>query len=797
MRKLLSLLLLVSSVSITAIAQNIQNNPGSNHGNKFEQLGTILPTPNSYRTASGAPGPAYWQQKADYNIKAELDEEKLMLKGSETITYHNNSPDVLTYLWLQLDENEHSSVNNANYQNSSRMPRQVNESALSNLETPKEDNGYGFKILKVTDASNKALPYIINKTMMRIDLPAPLKPGQKFVFNIDWTYNITDRLVFGGRGGYEYFPEDGNYLFTMAQWYPRLCVYSDFRGWQNHQFTGRGEFALTFGDFNVEMTVPADHIVGATGECQNYDEVLTKTQKERWEKAQTAKDIIEIVTLEEAKKAEKSKSKAKKTWKFKAENVRDFAWTSSRKFVWDAMPTYVEGKKVMCMSFYGKEAYGLYRKFSTKAVAHTIQVYSKFTFPYPYPVAQSVEASNGMEYPMICFNYGRTNPDGTYSESTKYGMIGVIIHEVGHNFFPMIVNSDERQWTWMDEGLNTFLEYLAEELWDNKFPTRRGPAFQITDYMRLPKDQLEPIMTNSENIVQFGPNAYSKPATGLNILRETIMGRELFDFAFKEYARRWAFKHPEPADFFRTMEDASGEDLDWFWRGWFFSTDACDLSLDTVRYFKPEFTVPQSPSGPMMRKLPPPQVNSFEDISKIRNREDKNITFAVDADTSLRDFYWRYARGLEPYDTTSYAVEPPKFEAVDEASRKKYSNKHFYEVQISNKGGLVMPIILEWTFKDGTKEIDRIPAQIWRLNEQRVTKVFVKDKEVASVVLDPMRETADIDESNNTWNTMPAPSRFSVYKSAQAVRGQSTGPNPMQAAQQKAEKKTDNKKRAF
>lgn len=797
MRKLLSLLLLVSSVSITAIAQNIQNNPGSNHGNKFEQLGTILPTPNSYRTASGAPGPAYWQQKADYNIKAELDEEKLMLKGSETITYHNNSPDVLTYLWLQLDENEHSSVNNANYQNSSRMPRQVNESALSNLETPKEDNGYGFKILKVTDASNKALPYIINKTMMRIDLPAPLKPGQKFVFNIDWTYNITDRLVFGGRGGYEYFPEDGNYLFTMAQWYPRLCVYSDFRGWQNHQFTGRGEFALTFGDFNVEMTVPADHIVGATGECQNYDEVLTKTQKERWEKAQTAKDVIEIVTLEEAKKAEKSKSKAKKTWKFKAENVRDFAWTSSRKFVWDAMPTYVEGKKVMCMSFYGKEAYGLYRKFSTKAVAHTIQVYSKFTFPYPYPVAQSVEASNGMEYPMICFNYGRTNPDGTYSESTKYGMIGVIIHEVGHNFFPMIVNSDERQWTWMDEGLNTFLEYLAEELWDNKFPTRRGPAFQITDYMRLPKDQLEPIMTNSENIVQFGPNAYSKPATGLNILRETIMGRELFDFAFKEYARRWAFKHPEPADFFRTMEDASGEDLDWFWRGWFFSTDACDLSLDTVRYFKPEFTVPQSPSSPMMRKLPPPQVNSFEDISKIRNREDKNITFAVDADTSLRDFYWRYARGLEPYDTTSYAVEPPKFEAVDEATRKKYSNKHFYEVQISNKGGLVMPIILEWTFKDGSKEIDRIPAQIWRLNEQRVTKVFVKDKEVASVVLDPMRETADIDESNNTWNTMPAPSRFSVYKSAQAVRGQSTGPNPMQAAQQKAEKKTDNKKRAF
>lgn len=797
MRKFLSLFVFVACLGFTAFAQNIQNNPGSNHGNKFEQLGTILPTPNSYRTASGAPGPAYWQQKADYNIKCELDEENLMLKGSETITYFNNSPDVLTYLWIQLDENEHSNVNNANYQNSSRMPRQMNEAMMSRLETSKEDNGYGFNILKVTDGTNNTLSYIINKTMMRIDLPQPLKPGQKYVLNIDWTYKITDRLASGGRGGYEYFAEDGNYLFTMAQWYPRLAVYSDFKGWQNQQFTGRGEFALTFGDFNVEMTVPADHVVGATGECLNYDENLTKTQKERWEKAKKATDVVEIITLEEAKKNEKSRSKQKKTWKFKADNVRDFAWTASRKFVWDAMPTYVEGKQIMCMSFYGKEAYGLYRPFSTKAVAHTVQVYSKFTFPYPYPVAQSVEAANGMEYPMICFNYGRTNPDGTYSESTKYGMIGVIIHEVGHNFFPMIVNSDERQWTWMDEGLNTFLEYISEELWDNKFPTRRGPAFQITDYMKLPKDQLEPIMTNSENIVNFGPNAYSKPATGLNILRETIMGRELFDFAFKEYSRRWAFKHPEPADFFRTMEDASGEDLDWFWRGWFFSTDACDLSLDTVKYFKPEFVVPQMSSAPSMRKLPPPMGSDFEDISKIRNREDKNIQFQVDVDPSLRDFYWRYARGIEPYDTTSYAVDPPKFEVVDQETQKKLSAKHFYEVQVSNKGGLVMPVIIEWTFKDGTKEIDRIPAQIWRLNEQRITKVFIKDKEVASVVLDPMKETADIDESNNTWNTVAAPSRFSVYKAAQAARGQSTGMNPMQKAQEKDNKKNNNKKRAF
>jgi hypothetical protein len=429
------------------------------------------------------------------------------------------------------------------------------------------------------------LKYTINKTMMRVDLPAPLKPGQKFVFNLDWTYKISDRQVFNGRGGYELFPEDGNSLFTMAQWFPRLCVYSDFQGWQNHQFTGRGEFALAFGNYTVQMTVPADHVVLATGSCQNYAQVLSPAQMARWNQAQNAKEPVEVVTLEEATKAEKQKSTQKKTWIFKAENVRDFAWTSSRKFIWDAMPAYVEGKKIMCMSGYGKEAYGLYRKFSTKVVAHTIKTYSKFSIPYPYPVAQSIEASNGMEYPMICFNNGRTQKDGTYSEATKIGMLGVIIHEVGHNFFPMIVNSDERQWTWMDEGVNSFVEYLTEELYDNKFPSRgMGAGYQIARYMASPKDQLEPIMTNSENISNFGSNAYSKPATGFNILRETIMGRELFDFSFKEYARRWAFKHPQPADLFRTMEDASGEDLDWFWRGWFFGTDACDISLDSVKH---------------------------------------------------------------------------------------------------------------------------------------------------------------------------------------------------------------------
>ena len=773
------------------MGQDIQNNPNSNHGNKFEQLGSILPTPNEYRTASGAPGPKYWQQRCDYDIKCRLDEDKKKLTGSEKVTYFNNSPNELTYLWLQLDENQHSSVNNANYEDSNPMRNTVNTYALERAEEDKTDNGYGVKILNLTGEDGKKLNYTINKTMMRIELPKVLKPGQKFVFHLDWSYLLSNRMERGGRGGYEYFPEDGNSEFTITQWYPRLCVYSDFQGWQNHQFTGRGEFALTFGNFDVEMTVPADHVVGATGQCKNYDDVLTSAQLQRWKTAQNAKDVVEIVTLAEAKAAEKNRSKKTKTWKFKAENVRDFAWCSSRKFVMDAMPQMVAGKKIMCMSYYAKEAYGLYRKFSTKAVAHTIKTYSDFTIPYPYPVAQSVEASNGMEYPMICFNYGRTEDDGTYSESTKYGMLGVVIHEVGHNFFPMIINSDERQWTWMDEGLNSFVEYLTEELWDNKFPTRRGPAYLITDYMKLPKDQLEPIMTNSENIAHFGPNGYSKPATALNILRETIMGRDLFDYAFKEYARRWAFKHPEPADLFRTLEDASGEDLDWFWRGWFYGTDACDISLDSVKHAVPDLltNAPGRKERTVMVPNAKPMVPAFDDISKIRNREDKNIIFETDRDTTLRDFYWKYDRGIEPYDDakTEMTIPGAEPEPLTAAEKAKYGNKNLYELSFTNKGGLVMPIIIQWTYTDGTTEIEKIPAQVWRHDEKNVVKTFIKDKEVASIQLDPYRETADIDESNNSWNTIPPASKFHIFKSnGNRPRGarQQAG-NPMQKAKDK------------
>ena len=797
-KKLASLSFVFFTSLTCLLAQDIHNNPSSNHGNKFEQLGTILATPNEYRTASGAPGTKYWQQRADYDIKATLDEKKLMLSGTETVTYYNNSPDVLTYLWLQLDENEHSTVNNAGFPLETRLGRGVTTATIDKLIEQKTDNGLGHIITSLTDALGAKLKYTINGTMMRIETPTPLKPGQKIIFKLSWNYKITDRLTVAGRGGYEYFPEDGNYLFTMAQWYPRLCVYSDFQGWQNHQFTGRGEFALVFGNYKVAITVPGDHVVMATGQAQNYPAVLSAAQLARWNKAQTSTEPIEIVTLEEAKNAEKNKVTTQKTWVFNAENVRDFAFGSSRKFIWDAMAANVEGKKVMCMSGYAKEAYGLYRKFSTKAVAHTIKSYSKFSIPYPYPVAQSIEASNGMEYPMICFNYGRTEKDGTYTESAKNGMLGVIIHEVGHNFYPMIINSDERQWSWMDEGLNSFVEYLTEELYDNKFPTRGGPAWTIADYMRLPKDQLEPIMTNSENIIQFGPNAYTKPATALNILRETVMGRELFDYAFKEYARRWAFKHPTPADLFRTMEDASAIDLDWYWRGWFYGIDPVDIAIDTVKHAMYD---PNSTAAPTMggrggrnmigaggpRAIDKPMLPGFDDISKVRNRADKSIVFLTDADTSLRDFYWRYARGLEPYDsvTKQPAMSYGSMEPLTDAEKAKYADVNLYEITFLNKGGLVMPIIVEFTFEDGTKELQKLAAQIWRHNENKVVSTFLTNKKAVSIKLDPMRETADINENNNSWPKVAAPSNFSLFKMKGMGRGQSMGLSPMQNAQNK------------
>lgn len=778
----LLLIAILILASFTAKGQYPHNNPNGNHANKFEQLGTLLSDPNMYRAASGAPGHGYWQQKADYVIDVEVDDLNQRVIGSETITYTNNSPDVLQYIWIQLDENEHADDAENKIFDQSSLGERITARQLSGF-VPK-DNEYGINIRNVVDGANKPLTYTINYTMMRVELPTPLRAGAKFVLKIDWDYNISDRMSEGGRGGYEYFAEDGNYLYTIAQWYPRIAVYSDFQGWQNKQFTGRGEFAQVFGDFKVNITVPADHIVGSTGECSNYASVLTPTQLSRWRQAQSAGEPIEIITLDEVKEAMKTKATAKKTWRYEAKNVRDFAFVTSRRIVWDAMRVSegIEGGYTpMAMSYYGPEAYPLYRRYSTKVVAHTLKTYSKYTIPYSYPVAISVEAANGMEYPMICFNFGRADKDGTYSEATKNGMIGVIIHEVGHNFFPMIVNSDERQWTWMDEGLNTFVQFLTEQEWDKDFPSRRGPAHKIADYMKLPKDQLEPIMTNSENIINFGPNAYAKPATALNILRETVMGRELFDYAFKEYSRRWAFKHPTPTDFFRTMEDASAVDLDWFWRGWFFTTDAVDISIDDVKSFKPADLNPEA-AAQQKREAYEQDLNS---ISRQRNLA-AGTPYVVDADTSLQDFYKKWDR----FETTAEdkAAFEKYYASLSAVEKEIYDGKYnFYELKFSNLGGLVMPIILEWTYADGTTEIDRIPAYIWRKNEHEATKVFAKTKAVTSVKLDPYRETADIDESNNSWPRSAQPTRFELFRQGNApARGASAGPNPMQQARQRS-----------
>ncbi len=749
----------------------------SNHGKAFEQLDAVLPSATPYRGIDGAPGPEYWQQRADYDIECILDTKNLRLDGKELITYYNQSPHTLKYLWLQLDENQHQGHLDHHHFNASTMEEEMNEKALYMLEAWKDMDKYGHNIESVTDENDKPLKYTINGTMMRLDLPERLKPGEQFSFNIAWHYYLVDRKgALRGRGGYEFFEDNGNYIFTITQWFPRLCVYSDVEGWQNKQFTGRGEFALTFGNYVVKMTLPDDYVVGSTGECLNYPALLSPTQLNRWEQAKTAKEPIQIITLNEAKKTANSISRKKlQTWIYKADNVRDFAWTASRKFVWDAMPHYNEdGKRVMCMSYYPKESYPIYSKYSTKAVELTLRTYSKYSIPYPYPVAISVEAANGMEYPMICFNYGRAEEDGTYTEKNKNGAISVIVHEVGHNYFPMIINSDERKWSWMDEGINTFVQFLALSEFDNNWPHRRGPAYKITDYMSISPDSLEPIMTNSDNIIEFGLNAYAKPAAGLNILRETIMGRELFDMAFKEYCERWAFKHPTPADFFRTMEDASGEDLDWFWRGWFYGIDAVDIAMDSVVWLKadlendPEEKIVEEK---IIREKP------FDDISKIRNKE-MGMEFDVEKDPNLVDFYTNY----RPWETED-SIQIKKTEKIifsKKEKENKYRNKNYYEIKFTNHG-LVMPIILEWEFEDGTKEIERIAAEVWRKNEKELKKVFVKDKKVKNVRLDPYREIADINEANNSAPIPATPKLFKVYKEDKEVEML----NPMQKAKVK------------
>ncbi len=767
-------LLLLMAYTLSAQTENTNQN-------KFRQLGQELPTPNIYRTASGAPGHQYWQQKADYSIKVKLEDETQKIYGEETITYTNNSPDVLQYLWLQLDQNRREKDSDARKISTMRLSESMSSWNLNDLFY---DFDGGFKIDWVKSSDGKDLPFTINGTMMRVDLEEALQPAKSYSFKIKWWYNINDRMKIGGRSGYEYFEEDDNYLYTIAQFFPRMCVYNEIEGWQHKQFLGRGEFTLPFGDYEVEISVPDDHFVAATGEMQNIKEVLTSDQIKKFDKAKNASSPVVIVSEEEAIDNEKEKSSNYKTWKFKAENVRDFAFASSRKFIWDAMAVKMsDGRNVLAMSMYPKEGNPLWGKYSTKVVAHTLKWYSHYTFDYPYPVAWSIHANRiGMEYPMICFNGGRPEKDGTYSERTKYGMLGVIIHEVGHNYFPMIVNSDERQWTWMDEGLNTFVQFLTEQQWERNYPSRRGSAHKIVDYMKGDKSKISPIMTNSESIFQFGNNAYGKPATALNILRETIMGRELFDHAFKTYANRWKFKHPSPADFFRTMEDASGVDLDWFWRGWFYTNDHVDLAIKDVRWMQLNTKEPDAEMAFKRNEME----QSPKNISIIRNAESIAQT-QDEIDPTLKDFYSSY--------------DPLQVDAIDKQEYNRYlnslteeekkmmeSNYNFYEVTVECVGGLVMPVILKFEFVDGDEELHRIPAEIWKMGQKEVSKVFPTQKEIKRIILDPYIETADVDTSNNYFPPQNQMSRFELYK---RNRNRSSE-NPMQRAKRLKEMEGSN-----
>ena len=746
-----SILFSVLIVNFSLIAQKSdKKNIGHLNENPFRQLTDLFATPNKYHNASGAPGVDYYQQKVDYSMNIELDDEKKKLYGEQTITYYNNSPDDLEYLWIQLDQNIRKKDAPALEKNESKFQLiQQTETFASNFISEPFDGG--FNIEWIRDINNNPIKYFINQTMMRIDMSKPIMSGQQFKFKIKWWYNINDHVNDRARSGYEFFPKDNNRAYVIAQFFPRLCVYNDVEGWQNYQFWGNGEFALEFGDYDVNITVPSDHILDATGVLQNPKDVLSKIEYNRYKKAQNSfeKPVI-IVSEDEVIEKEKTFSKTKKTWRFKAKNVRDFAFASSRKFIWDMQAVKIGNNKVMAVSLYPKEGNPLWEEYSTKAVVQSLITYSKFTFDYPYPKAVSVHAKNqGMEYPMICWNFGRPDEDGSYSDRTKFGMISVIIHEVGHNYFPMIVNSDERQWGWMDEGLDTFVQYLTEQEFAKsypevlgtleKYPSRRGDPKKIIPYMSGDQSFISPIMSNPENIFQLGANAYAKPATALNILRETIMGTDLFDHAFKTYSKRWMFKHPTPEDFFRTMEDASAIDLDWFWRGWFYTTDFVDIGINSFK----KYSISNSPSDQVKKMVESYGINSEEMIESIYMLEDKD-------DQTISKLRGDRLKVLEDY--------------LKENNNESKIPKYFYEIGFEKPGGIVMPIIVKYTYADGSSETVKYPVQLWRKKLDQVYKVVTSDKEIIEVTLDPNFETSDVNMNNNNWPRKEIKSKFKLFK---------------------------------
>jgi hypothetical protein len=768
--------LLVSLLALAAAAVGSAAAPAGAPVEKFQQLDQLLPTPSAQRNAAGAPGPAYWQNRADYDIAVELDDVQRRIRGSATITYQNRSPDALAYLWLQLDQNYQAHDADSRAVPNTRRgidAAKVGYAALDRLLAQETYDG-AMTLSGVTDTAGQPLAHTVVKTMLRLDLPAPLAPGANFAFKLAWHFPINDAKRLNERTGYEFFEKDGNAIYTIAQWFPRLAAYTDYAGWMHKQFLGTGEFTLEFGNYTVRLTTPADHVVGATGVLQNPDDVLTPAQRARLKQAQAEfKQPVFIVTPDEARAAEKNPATAKKTWIFQADNVRDFAFASSRKFIWDAMavtgathpptperPGGIADRMfrppVMAMSLYPKEGLPLWDKYSTHAIAHTIEVYSRYTFQYPYPVAWSVHGPiGGMEYPMICFNGPRPLDDGTYPERTKFALIGVVIHEVGHNYFPMIVNSDERQWTWMDEGLNSFVQFLAQEEWQKDYPQGRADR-GLTDYMR--RTDRVPVMTNSESIADLGANAYAQPTVALNLLREHILGRALFDHAFKTYAQRWMFKRPTPADFFRTMEDASGVDLDWFWRGWFYGTDRVDVAIDQVKWLQLDSRDPAVEN---------PKAKAEKDALPTTLTRERNAALPkrLDRFPSLKDFYDDFDKAaVLPSDQKKYEglLKELTTAKIDPALLK--TERNFYLIEFSNLGGLLTPLILKLDFADGSTEELKLPAEIWRFNTEKASKLIMTKKELTAVTFDPRQELVDCDLENNFWPRRPVKTKFQLFK---------------------------------
>lgn len=749
----------------------------------FAQLGQELPDPNVYRTASGAPGTHYWQQRADYKINAHLDAPGRRVEASAQITYTNRSPDPLPYLWLQLDQNRFRK-DSLDQRSRTTTEDRVSYGALREQQSY-ADTEYGYQGLLFRDQGGEPIKATIVDTMARLDLQSPLKSGEQIVFTVDWAFNVLEEVAVGSRGGYEYFEETDTQLFFLAQWFPRLAAYTDYGGWENKAFLGRGEFTLEFGDYEVALTVPNHHIVSATGMLANPQDVMTSTQRNRLASAGTDTPVF-VVTPEEALANEQTSATGTKTWIFRAENVRDFAWASSAKFIWDAMRHEQPGAEydsVLAMSFYPNEAEPVWSRYSTHSVVHTMEVYSRFSFDYPYPSAQSVNTwkGGGMEYPMITFNGYRPDPprakpdepesaetranaERAYSRRIKYGLIGVIIHEIGHIYFPMIVNSDERQWTWMDEGLNTFLEYMAELEWEEDYPAFRDDT-NILDYIpgyMTSKNQV-PVMTQSDSILQFGPNAYVKPAAALTVLRETVMGRELFDFAFREYSRRWQFKRPTPADFFRTMEDASGVDLDWFWRAWFYGTDHVDVAIREVRAYRLKTDDPD-------RDFPLDRIEEAQDkpepLTVLRNREEGRVPRETRFE-ELEDLYSDNDRfTVTNKDRNEAEKAYNKLEPWEQAalSRAVEEDPLFYFLDFENVGGVPSPIPLEIHYKDGSIRALMIPAEIWRRDAHKVTHRMIESKPIAFIQIDREHQTADTDYANNRYPPEIRSSRLKTYK---------------------------------